>query len=114
MSSQGPSSQQGKPGLFASLWTDIRLAWRLFRDREVPWYLKLIPIIGIVYVVSPIDVIPDYLPILGQADDAAILAFAITWFIKLAPEDRVEMHRAALRGEPSPADGRTIDGTYKS
>ncbi len=114
MSSQGPASQQGKGNIFGELWTDIRLAWRLFRDSEVPWYLKIIPILGILYVVSPIDVIPDYLPIIGQADDVALIAFAITWFIKLSPEDRVDMHRRALRGEPSPTDGRTIDGTYKS
>ncbi len=100
-------------GFIGDLWEDIRLAWRLLLDPEVPLYLKALPVAGLLYVVSPIDFIMDWIPVLGQMDDIAIIAASLGAFIKLAPPDRVAYHRAQLEGG-AVEEERTIDGSYKS
>lgn len=115
MAQNNPSSGAGLFGLLGELWEDIRLAWRLMTDPEVPIYLKAIPVAGLLYLVSPIDFIVDFVPVLGQLDDIAVITASIGTFIKLCPPDRVAYHRAALGSpEPSEEPERTIDGSYKS
>lgn len=91
-----------------------RLARRLWQDPRVPIHRKALPllfaalsgVVGLGYLVRPVDLIFDYLPIVGRLDDFAILAFLLTapgvWlFIKLSPPDVVQEHVAAIdRGEP--------------
>lgn len=74
----------------------LRLAWRLFKDRRVPWVLKLIPPAALIYIFSPIDILPDLSLGLGQLDDIAILLLALKLFIELAPADVVREHLRAL------------------
>jgi uncharacterized membrane protein YkvA (DUF1232 family) len=110
------NNKSGGLGILAEMWQEIQLAWRLFRDDQVPVYLKVIPVLGLVYVVSPVDLILDVVPVLGQMDDIAVIAFTIKTFVDLAPKDRVAYHRALMDGTPPPGgdDERTIDGRYKS
>ena len=54
----------------------IRLTWALLRDPRVPLWAKAIPAIGILYVLSPLDFIPDWVPVVGMLDDVAVLGFA--------------------------------------
>lgn len=73
-----------------------RLVWGLARDKRVPNTQKLI-LVGIVgYLLMPIDVIPDFLPILGQLDDVAIVLLGLDLFIKTAPQDVVDEHLARV------------------
>ena len=65
--------------------SDIKLAWWLMLQNDVPLLAKLVPILAVVYVVAPVDVLPDFLPLLGQADDAALLMLGIRTFLRLAP-----------------------------
>ncbi|MBL8120644.1 MAG: DUF1232 domain-containing protein, partial [Anaerolineae bacterium] len=58
----------------------IRLTWRLLRDPRVPMITKLIPFLGLVYVVSPIDIIPDLIIGLGQLDDLGIILAGMRLF----------------------------------
>jgi len=92
MSTQMPDSPppprpEGSP--LQELLRQGRIAWRLFTDRRVPLLTKLIPVLAVVYLVSPIDVVPDFLPIAGQADDLAILLLAVRFFIEMAPKEIV-------------------------
>ena len=82
--------------LMRSLASNARLAIRLMREPRVPLLLKAIPILGIGYVLSPLDLVPDVMPILGQLDDIAIIALAVEGFLKLTPTDAVAYHRAAI------------------
>lgn len=69
-----------------------RLVWGLARDPRVPGAQKLI-LVGIVgYLLMPIDVIPDFIPILGQLDDVAIVLLGLDLFIKSAPQEVVDEH----------------------
>ncbi len=78
----------------------LRLTWALLRDSRVPLWAKAIPIIGIVYVLSPLDFIPDVIIGLGQLDDLAIVIGGMRLFEAVVPADLVEEHRAIIAGKP--------------
>jgi uncharacterized membrane protein YkvA (DUF1232 family) len=76
--------------------TYIRLVWALMRDSRVPAAQKLI-LAGIAgYLVFPIDLIPDFVPILGQLDDIAVVLLGLDLFIRSAPQDVVDEHLARI------------------
>jgi uncharacterized membrane protein YkvA (DUF1232 family) len=73
----------------AVLWSlvkgDARLLWRALRHPDAPGWLKL-GVIGIVlYVLSPIDLIPDVIPVVGVLDDIVIVPLAIRWLLNRLP-----------------------------
>lgn len=82
-----------------ALWLSIRLTYHLFFDSRVPMWTKGIPILTVLYIFSPIDVIPDFLLVLGQLDDLVILTAGLSFFERLAPPDVVEEHRHRLLQE---------------
>jgi uncharacterized membrane protein YkvA (DUF1232 family) len=69
----------------------IRLA---SRDPRVPWTVKLLAIAVAAYALSPIDLIPDFIPVLGVLDDLIIVPLGIWLVIALIPEDVMREHRA--------------------
>jgi len=73
-------------------WSQLRLVWFLFWDRDVPIYLKLLPVLAIIYALSPIDLIPDVIIGLGQLDDLTMLLVGGKVFIELAPPQVVARH----------------------
>ena len=78
----------------------IRLTWALMRDPRVPLWAKAIPVLGIIYVLSPLDFIPDVMIGLGQLDDLAIVLAGMRLFAAVVPADIVEQHRAEIAGKP--------------
>ena len=71
----------------------IKLYFRLFQDRRVQLHLKLILMLGLAYLISPIDIIPDWvLPIVGHADDLIVLFTALRYFLKNCPQEVVQEH----------------------
>jgi uncharacterized membrane protein YkvA (DUF1232 family) len=78
---------------------DLRLAWRLLQDTRVPWAIKLVPIAAIVYVISPLDFLPDFVLGFGQLDDLAIALLGLKAFISLAPRRLVDQYRCEIRGK---------------
>lgn len=100
-----PKRSRVPPPTDFNLWKQIieqaRLAWKLFSDVRVPVALKAIPFIAVAYVLSPIDLVPDFLIGLGWLDDGSLLMLALVLFINLAPRDVVDEHLRALRlGQP--------------
>ena len=76
--------------------TYIRLVWALLRDGRVPAQQKLI-LVGIgAYLFFPIDLIPDFVPVLGQLDDLAVVLLGLDLFIRSAPEAIVAEHLAKI------------------
>ena len=55
------------------------------RDRRVPWTAKIVLIVVVAYALSPIDLIPDFIPVLGHLDDMILLPLGIALAIKLIP-----------------------------
>ena len=114
-------SEQRKPvvvhnqvGALRQLVRILRLAWRLLNDARVSLFPKLIIPAAILYVLSPIDLVPDVILGLGQLDDLGIVALAIALFIEFCPRAVVEEHRRAIDVEraPPPSDENVIEGSY--
>ena len=57
------------------------------RRNDVPWYAKLIIILIVGYALSPIDLIPDFIPILGYLDDLILVPIGVAFAIRLIPKD---------------------------
>lgn len=51
----------------------------VFMSRKTPWYVKLLLGAGLVYVLSPYDLIPEWVPVIGILDDIALAALLIAW-----------------------------------
>lgn len=76
--------------------TYARLVWALARDPRVPLGQKAV-LGGIAaYLAFPIDIIPDFIPVIGQMDDVAVLLLGLDWFLRNAPADVVEEHMAKI------------------
>jgi uncharacterized membrane protein YkvA (DUF1232 family) len=93
----GPARLLAEPGL----WDNLRLTSRLARDNRVAPTIKLIvPILALLYVLSPIDLIPDFLLGLGQIDDFGViggaLLLALRLLPRLAPAPVLAEHQAAM------------------
>ncbi|WP_291529698.1 YkvA family protein [Bacteroides sp. UBA939] len=57
------------------------------RHKRTPWYAKVVLLLVVSYALSPIDLIPDFIPVLGLLDDLLLLPLGIALGIKLIPED---------------------------
>ena len=67
-----------------------KLLFRLLRDPRVPKKRRLAMAVAGVYVASPIDLIPDAIPVLGSIDDLLVLAFAIDYLLRVSPPELVD------------------------
>ena len=104
------NSDRRSPGFWLNLFNSFRVAWRLLWDGKVPMSAKIIPILTVLYILSPIDLIPDVVVGLGQLDDLAILLGGVQLFIAVSPKDVVERIRAEIEGRP-PGGGWTVTGS---
>lgn len=64
------------------------------RDPRTPWYAKALAAVVVAYALSPIDLIPEFIPVLGYVDDLIILPLGIWATIKLIPPPVMDEHRA--------------------
>jgi len=94
-----PASVVMNIGFVRGFIEQARLSWELFRDPRVPRWTKLIPILTIVYLVSPVDWLVNMVPVLGQMEDIAVLGLCMNIFIRLSPADIVNEHLAQLRAD---------------
>jgi uncharacterized membrane protein YkvA (DUF1232 family) len=108
--------------ILPQLWRSGRLAIRLLRDRRVPVAAKVIFGAIVLYIISPLDIVPDWIPVLGQADDLVILLAGFNLFLRACPPWLVEEHEDVLDGRrddredgvrTDASDGPTIDGRYR-
>lgn len=107
----------------------LRLGWRLLRDPRVPVAPKLLVPLAALYIVSPIDVVPEILiPILGLVDDVGVIGAAlavISMLTRWAPPAVVAEHAATLGmidlpdgapsagpGRPASAKGQPVEAEY--
>lgn len=64
------------------------------RDPRVPWHAKAVAALTVAYALSPIDLIPDFIPIIGYLDDLVLVPFGLAMAIKLIPPALLAEHRA--------------------
>ena len=90
---------------------DLAVLWIAARDPRPPWYAKVTAAAVAAYALSPIDLIPDFVPVLGHLDDAVIVPLGIMLAIKLIPDDLMAEFReeaARLEGRPTSYTGAAI------
>ena len=73
---------------------DVHAVYLASRDPRVPWYAKLIGLIVTGYALSPIDLIPDFIPVLGLLDDLILIPAGIWLVLRLIPDEVFAEHRA--------------------
>lgn len=70
--------------------TDIPAIFLAIRKRETPWYAKTVAFIAVAYALSPVDLIPDFIPVLGYIDDILILPALVVLAVKWIPDSIME------------------------
>lgn len=61
-----------------------------YKDARTPWFAKVLVLLIIAYALSPIDLIPDFIPIIGFLDDLILLPIGIYFAIKIIPREAIE------------------------
>jgi len=85
--------------------SSIRLVWKLLTDSRVPFWIRIALPLALIYVISPIDILPDFIPVMGRVDDIIAIVAGIMILLKLAPKKVVNQHKK---------DNQTIiDGEYR-
>lgn len=80
--------------------------WQAFFAPETPLHLKALMLLVPLYLISPIDLIPDFIPIVGWLDDAIVIPLLVSFIFKLLPQ------RAPARATRD-SGGSVIDGDYR-
>lgn len=71
------------------------------RDPRTPWFARALGVLVVAYALSPIDLIPDFIPVLGLLDDLVLIPAGIALILKMVPPEVMAEHRA--RAEAMPA-----------
>jgi uncharacterized membrane protein YkvA (DUF1232 family) len=72
---------------------DVHALYLASRDPRVPWYARVLAVAVAGYVLSPIDLIPDFIPVLGYLDDVIIVPLGIMLVVRLIPPEIMAEHR---------------------
>ena len=85
--------------------SSIRLIWKLLTDSRVPFWIRIALPLALIYVISPIDILPDFIPVMGRVDDIIAIIAGIMILLKLAPKKVVNQYKKD--------DKTIIDGEYR-
>ncbi len=99
-------------GFLTGIFNQFRLVWLLMQDGRVPLLAKSVVPLSLLYLISPIDFIPDVLLGLGQVDDIGIIMLGMALFVKLCPPNVVNYYKNQLE-YGSDEDTEAVDSTYR-
>jgi uncharacterized membrane protein YkvA (DUF1232 family) len=85
---------------------DVVAIWIAARDPRVPWYAKLLAAAVAAYALSPIDLIPDFVPVLGYLDDVIIVPVGILLTVRMIPDGLMDEFRAKAARREGPPNSR--------
>ncbi len=74
---------------------DVHALYLAGRDPRVAWYAKALAVVVAAYALSPIDLIPDFIPVLGHLDDVVLIPLGVFLVMQLIPPEVMAQHRAA-------------------
>ena len=77
---------------------DIPTIFLALKDKDTPILAKIFAGITVAYALSPVDLVPDFIPVLGYLDDVILLPILAAWTIKLIPADIIERNRREAEG----------------
>lgn len=82
------------PSLARRIRIEAHAVWLAVRDPRTPWYARALGVVIAAYALSPIDLIPDFIPVLGLVDDAVLIPAGVWLFEKMVPRAILAEHRA--------------------
>jgi len=88
--------------LLTSLRKELLLAWNLLRDPRTPGAAKLVTVLALLYVVSPIDLVSDFIPVLGWIDDGVIAWLLLQLAFRFLPPELMAALRAKVQARTQP------------
>jgi membrane protein DedA with SNARE-associated domain/uncharacterized membrane protein YkvA (DUF1232 family) len=77
----------------SNLRRDVHAVYLASRDPRVPWHAKALALLIAAYAASPIDLIPDFIPVIGHLDDAVLVPLGVLLAVRLIPDGILEEHR---------------------
>lgn len=78
--------------------SDIPAIFLALKAEETPWYAKVVAAITVAYALSPIDLVPDFIPVLGYLDDVILLPLLVALTVKLIPKDVFKAYQIQAEG----------------
>lgn len=87
--------------------TELMMLWRAFMAPETPVWLKGLMLLVPAYLLSPIDIIPDFVPLAGWLDDLVVIPLMVSWIVSLLPQ------RMPARARGAADSDNVIDGDYR-
>lgn len=96
----------------------LRLVWRLLLDRRVSVFTKTIPLMALIYLISPFDLVSDFIPVLGQFDDLIVVGALLFLFVAASPADVVAdltigRKLRDLQRQQGDSEGKTVDAEIR-
>ena len=82
----------------SSLKKDIPAVFLALKAKETPILAKIVAFLTVAYALSPVDLVPDFIPVLGYLDDVLILPALVALTVKLIPKDVFERYRQEAEG----------------
>ena len=73
---------------------DTLALWFAARDERTPWYARLLALLVAAYALSPVDLVPDFIPVLGYLDDLILIPAGIALTLRLIPPEVMAASRA--------------------
>jgi uncharacterized membrane protein YkvA (DUF1232 family) len=83
---------------------EVYALYLAYRDPRMPWYAKVLAVCVVGYALSPIDLIPDFIPVLGYLDDLVLIPLGVALALRMIPPAVMDECRARARSEL--ADGK--------
>ena len=83
----------------------LRLALALMREPRIPLLVRAVPPALVLYLAMPLDVIPDFIPVIGHLDDALVLLLGVAVLLRFTPRAVLEEHVARLKAEAQSEPG---------
>lgn len=77
--------------------TDLCALYLAYKDPRIPWYTSLLAFCVVAYAFSPIDLIPDFIPIFGYLDDLILVPLGIALVLKMIPKNVIVEYREKVR-----------------
>ena len=77
--------------------TDIPAVFLALKDKKTPWYAKVFAATTVIYALSPVDLIPDFIPVLGYLDDLIILPLLVALTVRFIPKEVFAAYREQAR-----------------
>lgn len=95
---------------FLTFRKELVTLWRAFMAAETPLHLKALMLLVPLYLLSPLDLIPDFIPFVGWLDDLVIVPMLVSWIVSMLPRPA---EARSTRHDPRADNGPVIDTSYR-